>query len=452
MKLFQSRLAAAVLIAAMSVWCGYALAAPAKDVPASKDAPANKGAPAKPAKGPPQSSPSMVFFIAKGAPDSCGRGCDTWIAAEGQIDGGAAGRMRRFLAQHKDHSLPIYFSSPGGNVDQSLQMGKLLRARNAIARVGRTVVKACEAGKQLDKACLKLKQAGRPLDSELAVRGSICASACSYAFLGATTREVSPEVVFGVHSGKIFLRFSGPVAPPAEVRAAFLRRSRDRSDLAITSYMLNMGVSPDLYELAKTIKFESMHAVTRDELYRFKVDSRDFVDLPWKFENGAQRRFAFKLAIERNEAKNTFRKVQWSAFCLTSERFLLEFRREPGGPAFIAPKLTLAGLGPTPLEFVTRYAGTDVWYLPMSKSAFQSFVDKGEADFVLTALGDAGRPFRRAVKLSAVGLSQAMTQVNEVCPAATPNAAASKEVTAPNKEMPPHAEARPEANILDLPN
>lgn len=437
MKLFQSRLAAAVLIAASFALSGHALAAPGKGSSPNKDAPA------KPAKSPP--SPNMMFYIAKGAPDSCGRGCDTWIAAEGQIDGGTAGRMRRFLAQHKDKSLPIYFFSPGGNVDQSLQMGRLLRARNATARVGRTLVKACEADKQFDKACLKLKQAGGVLDSDLAVRGSICASACSYAFLGATTREVSPEVVFGVHSGKIFLRFSGPVAPPAEVRAAFLQRSRNRSDLAIASYMLNMGVSPDLYELAKTIKFESMHAVTRDELYRFKVDQRDFIDLPWKFESGSQRRFAFKLAIERNDAKNTFRKVQWSAFCLTSERFLLEFRRQTDGAALLAPRLTLAGLGPTPLEFVSRPTGAavgqEVWYLPMSKTLFQSFIDKGEADFVLTALGDNSRPLRRAVKLSTLGLTQAMTKVNEACPAAAPN----------NKDAQPAAEARPEANILDLP-
>ena len=31
----------------------------------------------------------MVFYLVKGAPDSCGHGCDSWIEAEGQIDSGA---------------------------------------------------------------------------------------------------------------------------------------------------------------------------------------------------------------------------------------------------------------------------------------------------------------------------------------------------------------------------
>ena len=39
----------------------------------------------------------MVFFLAKGEPDSCGTGCSEWIAAEGKIDLGAAQRLRAFL-------------------------------------------------------------------------------------------------------------------------------------------------------------------------------------------------------------------------------------------------------------------------------------------------------------------------------------------------------------------
>ena len=27
----------------------------------------------------------MMFYVVKGAPDACGRGCDSWIAVEGQV-------------------------------------------------------------------------------------------------------------------------------------------------------------------------------------------------------------------------------------------------------------------------------------------------------------------------------------------------------------------------------
>jgi hypothetical protein len=80
----------------------------------------------------------MAFYVAKGAPDACGRGCDTWIAVEGKIDGEAASRFRKFLFQtDRDWpaTLPLYFSSPGGNLEQALAMGRMLRRRPRVARV-----------------------------------------------------------------------------------------------------------------------------------------------------------------------------------------------------------------------------------------------------------------------------------------------------------------------------
>jgi hypothetical protein len=56
----------------------------------------------------------MTFYVAKGAPDACGRGCDSWIAVEGQVDSAAAPRFRNFFQKVRGRNLPIYFSSPGG--------------------------------------------------------------------------------------------------------------------------------------------------------------------------------------------------------------------------------------------------------------------------------------------------------------------------------------------------
>ena len=60
----------------------------------------------------------------------------------------------------KDTQRPIYFHSPGGSVEQAYAIGRLLRSRKAIARVGRTIVTGCAAGSQIDEACLKIKTAG----------------------------------------------------------------------------------------------------------------------------------------------------------------------------------------------------------------------------------------------------------------------------------------------------
>jgi hypothetical protein len=149
-----------------------------------------------PGPGPsPDNAPPMVFYVARGAPDACGRGCDSWIAVEGRVDANAAGRFRSFMRAHKDRRLPLYFSSPGGNLAQALAMGTILRERPTTARVGQTIVKECGSEPQAAEACLKLKQSGRVLDAELSPRGGACNSACPYLILGATTREIAPNTV-----------------------------------------------------------------------------------------------------------------------------------------------------------------------------------------------------------------------------------------------------------------
>src|SRR5437867_218591 len=58
--------------------------------------------------------PPMEFFIAKGAPDACGPGCDSWIAAGGRIVAETPAKLRKLLKELDQRKLPIFFSSPGG--------------------------------------------------------------------------------------------------------------------------------------------------------------------------------------------------------------------------------------------------------------------------------------------------------------------------------------------------
>ena len=60
-----------------------------------------------------------------------------------QHDNAAAARFRKFLHQLGGRQLPIYFHSPGGNLEQALAIGNMLREKKALARVGRTVVREC---------------------------------------------------------------------------------------------------------------------------------------------------------------------------------------------------------------------------------------------------------------------------------------------------------------------
>ena len=174
-------------------------------------------APAKLRPVPPAALPApMVFYVVKGAPDTCGHGCDSWIAVEGQVDGLAAPRFRKFLQQVGNRALPIYLASPGGNLDQALAMGTMLRERRATARVGRTLVSDCGFEAQDSAACVKLKQSGRVLHGDIFTRNANCNSACPYLLLGAAIREVAPDALLAVHSAKVVVHFRGDVPPPAD--------------------------------------------------------------------------------------------------------------------------------------------------------------------------------------------------------------------------------------------
>ena len=83
----------------------------------------------------------MVFYLAQGEPNSCGVGCDEWVAAEGTITNGTAERMRAFIKRQgsKAAKRPIYFNSPGGITSDSMAMGRLMRERGITARVARTI-------------------------------------------------------------------------------------------------------------------------------------------------------------------------------------------------------------------------------------------------------------------------------------------------------------------------
>src|SRR5690348_11508043 len=85
--------------------------------------------PTQPARPVAENAAPISFTVVKGPPGACGPGCDRWIAAEGKIDAAAAVRFRRFLKQISDLSLPIYLHSPGGNLEQALAIGSMLRER-----------------------------------------------------------------------------------------------------------------------------------------------------------------------------------------------------------------------------------------------------------------------------------------------------------------------------------
>jgi hypothetical protein len=361
--------------------------------------------------------PPVTFYVAKGAPDACGRGCDRWIAVEGQINGDAAGRFKTFIARHlKDRHLPMYFSSPGGNLEQAIFIGNMLREMSATARVARTIVKDCGFEAQTSDVCLKLKRSGRDVAADLVTRNAQCNSACPYLMLGATVREVAPDAILGVHSPRVVLRSSGG-PPTREMVVAATQRGVERADRLLSTYVVKMGIEGELLDVARHTRFEDMHVLTRDEIFRFGIDRREFVETPWAFENPG-RALIRKSAISRGENGTTWRTLQWRLFCANTVQFELNFQRQvTASPTLAAISISSGGANPFTFAYPpARPAGYEVWGLRMTKSSAQAIADLPQIDLTETAMAPDGRRLAHPEKLSTEGLGTSLASLLATCP------------------------------------
>ena len=211
----------------------------------------------------------MVFYLATGSADACGPGCSKWIAAEGRIDRGASQRLRRFLREPSNRKLPIYFLSRGGDIKESIAIGRLVRKYRLKAGVARTMPNDCDAAVTADQSfCDKLKRSGKPLTARFRTSGAYCNSACVYAFVGAPVREVGTNARLGVHVYRVYLH-----RPPKDRRLASRALARADESLRnnILAYLREVGISSELFRIASRVRQESMHVLTLEEIDRLKI-------------------------------------------------------------------------------------------------------------------------------------------------------------------------------------
>ena len=362
----------------------------------------------------PGHSPKLLAYLAKGGPNSCGQGCDRWIAIEGRVDAAAAARVRQFLGTLKSERRPIYFHSPGGELGPALAIGRLLRARKAIVRVGRTVVTACATGSQADVACLKLKAAGKEVEAGIETRLSMCNSACSYLFLGGTTREIAPDAAFGVHYSKLIMKFRGQ--PTAEQRTNAMVNVRRRSYRETTDFVTSMGVGRELIELVESTPFERVHVLTRPELYSLRIDPRDFAETNWIFEPGV-RPYIRKMAVAKKDDTPSFRTIEWRLTCENKTHVRLLFIRETdpaGGRSTVA---MVAGSERPPVFGATpvRKGSIEIWSSVMTADAVKDlfaprYIQVGER----TEQPD-GKTGQSMFQIETRGLEYAWGQLAKTC-------------------------------------
>jgi hypothetical protein len=356
----------------------------------------------------------MTFYVVKGAPDACGRGCDIWIEAEGKVEADTAARLKTFLDRLRDRNLPIYFASPGGNLDQAIAMGNLLHGRTSVARVGRAMVRECGFEAQDSDVCVKLKRSGRELHGDLFTGGAICASACPYAFLGATVHEVAPDAILAIHSPKVILDFRGG-QPEAFVIAAANQRGRERADRVASTYLAKMGIDAGLLALTRTVKFEDIHVLTRDEIARFGLDRRELVETAWRFEPTALN-MVRKIATVRAPGETSFRLMQWRVFCFDTDRFALDFQRPIPAAGIASVSIAHSGASAVYFSGPTKGPSVEQWSMGLIRSRLDALVNHPQIDIIETSVAADGRLVPRTTKLSNEGWAGAIETLLASCP------------------------------------
>ncbi len=218
----------------------------------------------------------IEFYLAHGDANACGPGCSEWIAAEGKIDVGAADRFRQLLRKLGDRRPPVYFHSPGGKVNDALELGRLFRDKKFEVSVGHTVPLGCGSDKQSANSCEARKRAGQAVEAEISATTYECNSSCVYALAGGAVRLVPPWVKLGIHDIGVDPNSSVP-------RGAALTMVMRLSHARVRSYLRAMGIDDALFAAAVATPFESIRLVQRDEIVRFGIDRREFGETVWQF-------------------------------------------------------------------------------------------------------------------------------------------------------------------------
>ena len=165
------------------------------------------------------------------------------LAVSGEIGAAAAIWFREKLDAAKlTEGDFVVLSSPGGQLDQALIMGDVIRSRGLTTMVAKA-------------------------DAQGRLRSSYCASACVLIFAGGTIREAFPGSVLGVH------QFTTEAPKTADFRRDIVADTQKTTGIILT-YMTRMGVSPSILQAMSAT--QNIHWLTEKEAFDLKLATDRF--------------------------------------------------------------------------------------------------------------------------------------------------------------------------------
>jgi hypothetical protein len=270
----------------------------------------------------------MVFFVARGARDSCGKGCNTWIAAEGDFVPNTAATFRQFVEIGSRRSLPVFFHSWGGRAEQAFAVGNILREKKMTAAVGQTIPLGCNVASFADKSCRQRIESASELNAKLYLARGLCVSACVYGILGASARQIHPEARLAIHSPAV----------ARQVRDGVIALSEPGPDLGATTHnalkfrIVGMGVDPAIIDLAAKVRSNSLHYLSREEIAKFGIVISGSFETGWFAHHRANVGYAIVKSLTRparlSDGKYLTTRIQIGCFFGQGSAFVVALERE----------------------------------------------------------------------------------------------------------------------------
>jgi hypothetical protein len=154
----------------------------------------------------------------------------------GTIDVGAAERFKTELDSVREYVKTIALDSPGGSVNDALEMGRLIRDGG----LGTSVAS-----------------------------GALCASSCPLVFAGGKERIATATSAIGVH--QIYASVSAESLPAGLRAAGEAMSDAQKTTAAITRYLTESGVDPALWLHALETPPNRLYYLNPTELTQYKL-------------------------------------------------------------------------------------------------------------------------------------------------------------------------------------
>lgn len=191
------------------------------------------------------------FTVKAVAPDQYDRmmGSEIWrFYLDGPIDGNSPKILLEEIEKTQAKTISFYLNSPGGSLISGIELGRIIRKFGMSTNVG--IFKE---------------------DQLQTVHGE-CHSACSLAYLGGFYRYMEPEDVYGVH------RFSKDSSSEADLDLGQIMSA------AVTNYIVEMGVSPALFEKMVEAGPSEIKILNLEELKDLNVVNSGRAAATWTIE------------------------------------------------------------------------------------------------------------------------------------------------------------------------